>query len=245
MSELEKVRSFLDSMTYREEREGREAAAKGIYPFVTISRQTGAGGHTLAEALVAEMEKERGHSLFAGWQILDQELCKKIAEDPELKISMASLLSEEYRSEIEDMIDELTGLWSPQYKIIRKMFEMIRAFATFGKVIIVGRGGSCLTRGLPLGIHVRLVASLPSRIQRMMRLLNLPEKKAREVVGEQDRSRRKLLKDYFNRDIEDPLLYDVIWNTDTVPIPEIARTLVGLVREKAILVGSGPPGRIR
>jgi len=181
---LEDVKGFLDAVAYREGHPhppGRPA----YHPFVTISRQTGAGGHTLAHVLFQEMKKE-DDPLFQGWQVFDRELCEKLLEDPQLHISMQSLLTEEYRSEIEDAICSLLGGETPRHVVVKKVFETIRTLATFGRVIIVGRAGMCVTKGMPDGLHLRLVASEATRIKRMMSWLQVDEAQARQTVYKQD-----------------------------------------------------------
>ncbi|HXV28018.1 MAG TPA: cytidylate kinase-like family protein [bacterium] len=232
MSNIETVKSFADSMKYEEEKGAGLDLAKGRYPFVTISREAGAGGHTLAEALIEEMKKEKD-PLFQGWQMFDQELCKKVCEEPGLKVTLNFLLSFEYRSQIEDMMAEMIVGNSPQDIIFKKIFQIIRNLAGYGKVILVGRGSSCLTRELPQGIHVRLVAPLPIRIKRIMKVKNFTEAKAKDFIHEQDKSRQRLVKTFFNCDIENPLLYDIVWNTARVPTEEIARLLLGMIKERA------------
>ena len=233
MGNVHSVKSYMDSVEYDEKRCQCLNMSKGRNPFVTISRQTGAGGHTLAAAIVSEI-KARGKSpLLNGWQTFDQELCKMVCEEPGLSASMSLLLKSEYHSHIQDMLNQLIVGDSPQDKVIKKIFHLIRTLATFGRVIIVEHGSGCLTRNLSLGIHIRLVASLPSRIRRMMKLLNVTEKKAKEIISEQDKAREKLVKTFFNRNINDPLLYDAVWNTDTVPVEEIARSVVQLIEAKA------------
>jgi cytidylate kinase len=113
-----------------------------------------------------------------------------------------------------------------------EIFRTIRTLATVGKVIVVGRGGVCVTRDLPNGVHVRLVAPPSVRILRMMELLHLSANEARELVSRTDRSRAKLIKTYFSKDIRDPRLYDVTWNTDSVSIEEIAASVIGLISSR-------------
>lgn len=185
---------------------------KGRYPFITISRQTGAGGHRLANELITQMQKE-GEPLFRGWQVFDQEIWKKVLEDPKMKVSVKALMTEEYLSQLEDILFNLFERQTPQDVVIHRIFQLLRTLASYGKVILVGRAGACVTRSLPSGIHVRLVASEPNRANRMVRLLHVDEKEARRVMEECDRSRARLVRDYFKRDIADPLLYDVVWNT--------------------------------
>jgi cytidylate kinase len=187
----------------------------------------------LAEALLRQMRAVDGNPIFRDWQVMDQELCHKILENPHLKVSLDALLTEELHSEVEDIVNSLIGGYTPQSQVVIEIFNTIRKMATLGKVIIVGRGAVCLTRALPYGIHVRLVAPPSSRIRRMMELLHLSERDAGEVLARMDNSRAKLLKTYFNRDIRDPLLYDVTWNTDSVSIEEIASSIIGLIQSRA------------
>ncbi len=201
-------------------------------PFVTISRQTGAGGHAFARALLDEMGKE-DNPLFQGWQVFDRELCKKLMEDPTLHVSMQSLLTEEYRSEVEDAIFSLLGGETPRYTVVKKLFETIRMLGALGRVIIVGRVGMCVTRGLPGGVHIRLVASEATRVKRMVGLLQVSEKEAREMIYKHDRDRARLVRDHFSRDIHDPLLYDATWNTDAASFEDIAASVIALIKRRA------------
>lgn len=210
---------------------------KGAFPFVTISRQTGAGGHTLAEALVREMEAT-GSPLLRGWQILDQELCRKILEDAKLKVTMEELLTEKFVHEIRNYVDQLFKDAASQIAVFHEMARIIRTFATLGKVIVVGRAGSLLTQDLPLGIHVRLVAPKEDRIATMMRQFHLTRQEAERQVREHDQSRARLIQSYFyGRDINDPLLYNLVVNTRMTPVQTIAPLLVEWVRRIAEKAG--------
>lgn len=230
------IKRFLTTLSYLERKPGGASRPvpdirNGHRPFVTISRQTGAGGRRLAEALLKVMAREKS-PIFHGWQVCDKELCQRLVEDPALKVSMRALLTETYRSEIEDTIFLLLGGQTPQEIVLKRMFEAIRTLATFGEVIIIGRGGVCLTRDLPLGVHVRLVGSEPVRVQRMMELFGYDDKEARSAVKRQDLDRARLLREWFRRDIDDSLLYDATWNTDAVPFDVIASSIVALIKER-------------
>jgi hypothetical protein len=233
---LEDVSRFLDAVAYREGHP-RPPGGREAHPFVTISRQTGAGGHTLAHVLLQEMAQE-GAPLFRGWQVFDRELCEKLLEDPTLRVSMQSLLTEEYRTEVEDAIFSLLGGETPRDVVVKKVFETIRTLATLGRAIIVGRAGMCVTRGLPDGVHLRLVASEATRVKRMMGLLHAGEPEARAAVEKQDRDRARLIRDHCSRDIRDPLLYDAIWNTETVAFKVIAASVIALIKQRAHASGA-------
>jgi hypothetical protein len=225
---FKKIRSFLEAARYPEyPGSSRPDTKQGLHPFITISRQYGAGGHRLARELIEVFEKQDS-PLFHDWQIFDRELCEKLLSDKELNISIRALLSEEYYSEIESLIYSLLGEPRQKTLVYQKQFELIRTLATYGKVIIVGRGGCCITESLPLGIHIRLTAPLDTRAKHM-RIHGL-EAKAR--VLEKDRDRARLLKNQFHRDISDPTLYDCIFNTYRVSFSTIAETVVKMIEAK-------------
>jgi cytidylate kinase len=224
-----------------------EAGGGGPRPFVTISRQAGAGGTTLAEALVRAMDREGEGEIWAGWRVLDRAIAAGVARAPMLRVSMEEMMAERYRSGTVEYLTDLLGGGTPQAVILRKVFEIVREAARGGKVVIVGRAGACLTRALGTGVHLRLVASEDSRAGRMSRLLGVPLEEGRRIARAQDRERAALVRDHFGREIDDPLLYDAVWNTDEVPFDEIAAATIRLVRARAAArgplkeaIGAGP-----
>ncbi len=233
MTEIHKLASFVDSLHYREQTGPQIDPKKGCFPFVTISRQAGAGGNALAVALEEKIQKLHAEPLFRGWQLCGQELCQMVAQDPKLKDLVDTLRRTEYHSQAEDMLSQLIHGGSSQDLVVKKMFHLMRAFALHGKVIFVGRGSTLLTHDLPLGIHVRLVASMESRIKRMAPEFGPDEKNVRRVIEEKDKAKAELVKTFFHKDIHDPLLCDVRWNTDRVSIDEIADLLIVMIRRKA------------
>jgi len=233
VTEIHKLASFVDSLHYREKTGPQLDPKKGCFPFITISRQAGAGGQGLATLLAEEIQKLHHEPLFQGWQLCNQELCQMIAQDPALKSSVESLRHTEYHSHAEDMLAQLIYGGLSQDLVVKKMFHVMRVFALHGKVIFVGRGSTFLTHDLPLGIHVRLEAPLEVRVQRMMEGLHVDAKKARNVIEEKDKAKATLVKTYFHKDIRDPLNYDAVWNTARVTVEEIARILIDMVRARA------------
>jgi cytidylate kinase len=77
----------------------------------------------------------------------------------------------------------------------------------------VGRGAEVITSRLPFVFHVRLVAPLEKRIQHASQYYNLTDEDAAKMIKDADHARRRYLRRYFDADIDDPLLYDVVLNT--------------------------------
>lgn len=219
------IRQFL------RERRGEEFVAES-FPFVTLSREAGAGGHTLAREILRKLELVQPGAFSEEWEVFDHKLCAMIAEDEKLGVSFDQLLTEEYRSEVGQVVHELIEQRSKRYEVYTRVFEIVRMLATLGKCVIVGRAGMCVTADMPLGVHIRLVAPEPVRTKRMMKLLEVGEEEALRQLRQQDRDRERLVKDFFGKDINDPLLYDAEFNTERLAIPEIAEVVARMVVQR-------------
>jgi cytidylate kinase len=85
---------------------------------------------------------------------------------------------------------------------------------------------------MPQGIHIRLVAPKAHRVVWMMKRFKLGKEEASKTIDKQDSDRRKLIKLFFHRDIENPLLYDAVWNTEKVPLELITRATIDMILER-------------
>lgn len=216
---------------YLKSRQSEELVAEA-YPFVTISREAGAGGHTLARDILRKLDGRFPEEFCEGWEVFDQKLCAVIAQDNSIGMTFDALVQEEYRSEATQIIHDLVAQRASRYVAYKRMFEVVRLLATLGKCVIVGRGGMCVTADMPLGVNIRLVADLKTRIRNMAQLLECSEAKAETAVHQGDKDRKRLIHDFFGKDISDPLLYDATFNAERMAIPEIADLVVDMVKQK-------------
>ena len=209
----------------------------GGYPFLTISRQAGAGGHTLAETLLAKLDGHGYSDPCRGWKLFDRELCEEVSAQPDLHVSVQSLLTEDYRSEMADFLRQVMGRDTPQTVVYRRLFEIQRTLSTVGKVILVGRGASFATRNMRAGIRVRLTAPIEVRQDAMMRILDVDHEQATKAVARHDQERARFVKTLFNHDINDLTLYDEAWDTSKTSIDIIADAILERIKAKAEEVG--------
>jgi cytidylate kinase len=218
---------------YLMEKEDSDIVSHG-FPFVTISRQSGAGGHMLAKAVLSEMGKHaQTDELFHDWQVFDREVFALIAQDPELSDSFDAMITERYQTETQQIVHDLLNGRSRQYEMYKRIFEIVRILATLGKAIIIGRGGVCVTRNMPQGIHIRLIASKGTRIEAIMADHRCERKEAEKHLRNQDKERARLIKDYFSAHIDDPLLYDAVFNINKLPTRDLAAVIVQMIKLKA------------
>ncbi len=219
---VDKCVSFLESQFRPQKRPTGKSQAR---PAITISRTTGAGGHAVASPL-AEYLRMRvpGHLV---WTVFDENLVQKVLEDHRMQKYIAAFVEEGHKSMLQDSIEEWMGLHPGSWTVLQWTNAAVARLAQAGNVIMLGRGGMVITGKMENVFHVRLVGSLERRIERVKEIYGLDQKQAAAYIKKKDEGRRKYLKDNFDEDIDNPLLYHLTVNTDLAPYEETA----GLIGE--------------
>ena len=218
--------SFINSQLQAADKSGI-TVRKNVRRAVTISRQAGCGALVVAEKLARYLEKQTPES-NCPWTVFDRNLMEKVLEDHNLPTRLARLMPEDRVSQIEDILADVFEVHPPAQTIIRQTTETILKLAGLGSVILIGRGSTMITAGLPCVLHVRLVAPLEQRIQHACEFypdFNKTEDQARKFCLNEDRGRERYLKKYFNTDINDPLLYHLVINTGRVSYDDAAKLI--------------------
>ncbi|HTJ00257.1 MAG TPA: cytidylate kinase-like family protein [Dongiaceae bacterium] len=195
---------------------------------VTLSRQSGCGAHAVAEKL-AEYLQARMPLPDCAWTVFDRDLMERVLMDHHLPTRMAQYMPEDRISQIDDIMHDLFCLRPDSWTLVEQTAETILRLAELGGVIIVGRGANVITAKLPQLVHVRLVAPLEQRVAAMQHYEQLAPNQARERIAREDGGRRRYLKSYFDRDIDDPLLYHLVINTGLVSLETTAQMIGDLV----------------
>ncbi|MBA3848530.1 MAG: hypothetical protein C0502_00860 [Opitutus sp.] len=206
-------------------------ARQEIRPFVTLSREAGAGATTLGRELIPLLDREFRDPAHA-WVFLDRDLLTQALTHHQLPARLAEYLPEDRVSEIRAAIGELVGLHPSLWQLGQKVSEAILQLAHVGHVVFSGRAAHLVTRALPGGLHVRLVAPRDVRIARTATALKLSREKAEAHIDRQDEARRRFVRSNFDQDIEDPHSYDLVINTDRVSAASAARLVVAALRER-------------
>ena len=204
----------------------------GRFPFVTIGRQAGAGSREVADEIVRQVHGKLDATAGTGWEVFDQKLCEFIGDDTKASSALDALMTENYRSETSQFIGDMISGVSRQYASYKKIFEIVRSLALLGKVVLIGRGGAHVCKNMPLGVHIRLVASEETRVKKMAKLMGMDEKSALAKVRELEKGRARMAKTFFDRDINDPLCYHAVFNVDAGTPPEIAALIVEMLQQR-------------
>ncbi len=225
---LEQCLSFINCQLQPPHQSGTTYLNGGGYRAVTLSRQAGSGGHSVAEKL-RELLQARAPADACPWTIFDRNLVEKVLSDHKLPNRLARFMPEDRISGINDTMDELFGLHPPSWTLVRQTADTVLRLAELGNVILIGRGATIITNKLDGVFHVRLVGSLEQRVTHCQEIHQMSRKEALEFIHQTDLGRRRYLKKYFDKDIDDPLLYHLVINTELISFEEAARLIADAV----------------
>jgi len=196
---------------------------------IAISRETGAGGRTIAELVCQKLDAAEKTPTAHPWAVFDSSLAKQVLEDHQLPPNLEQFMTEDARLlPVEAIVEEVLGLHPSGWTLAQHTTKTILRLAGLGHAILVGRGANVITARLPNVFHVRLVAPLLTRIRHAAQFYHLGEAEAAKLVREQDHARRRYVRRYFNSEIDDPSMYDVTLNTGRLGFARTAEVIAQL-----------------
>lgn len=214
---------------------GPGGIVKAPGPFVTISRESGAGGSAVAHELLDRLNRDADASR---WAVYSANLIDEMLHTAGLPPRLARFLPEDRISEIDATIGEIIGLHPNLWTLIDKTNELIRRLARDGNAIFLGRGAVFATAGIPNGVHVRLVAPRGVRAERTARRLGEPLHAAAQHNARRDAARARYVRATFSARVTDPSEYDLVLNTAAVPAATSADIIAGFVRAHTAAVSA-------
>jgi cytidylate kinase len=111
---------------------------------------------------------------------------------------------------------------------VHHTMETILRLAELGNTVIYGRGSNIITGRLKHVVNVRLVGSMERRIPQAAEQYEVSLKEAKQLILKEDRGRKRYIKLHFGKDIDDPLLYDIVLNTDKLTDQAIVKIIADL-----------------
>jgi cytidylate kinase len=165
---------------------------------LTLARELGAGDTGFAPTLAAKL----------GPRVYDRDFLEQEA----VRLGVPE-------SELEKVDEQPAGMFerfrpgSLQHRYFAALGQLMTELANRGEVLLVGRGSSRFLRNDPRAFHVRLVATMPVRVRRVMEYRWLREAPARQLIAQSDSQRRRFYGSYFGADWSDPLEYHVTANS--------------------------------
>jgi CMP/dCMP kinase len=177
---------------------GESATGSTGHRVLTLARELGAGDTGFAPTLAARL----------GLRVYDRDLLEQEA----VRLGVPE-------AELEQIDEKPAGIFerfrpgSLYQRYIEALGQLMTDLGARGNVLLVGRGGSRFLREHPRAFHVRLVAAMPMRVQRVMEHRWLRRELATKLIAESDAQRRRFYADYFGADWSDPLEYLLTLNS--------------------------------
>jgi len=193
-----------------------------IHPYIAVSREAGAGGAEIATRVGRELD----------WEVLNRELLSYMAERYKLPRDML------------DCVDETTWNWMlevfgkwinrrvvTQSEYIVHLARLVLMAARHSSKVFVGRGAQFL---LPRdrGLTIYVIAPVKMRIKRILEVRHCSENEAKQFVRETDRGRRDFVQTYFNRNVDDEHVYDLVINREHIDLDAAAQLIVDQCRKR-------------
>lgn len=200
------------SWAMRESKARKNLLKKEKYPVITISREYGAGGKSLALELGKRI----------GFKIWDKELLSAIAEEAGADEKFMSSLDERRRKMIDDFLyGSFMGSELSNTQYFRSLLRVVHTIGEHGNSIIVGRGGNHIIKSSK-ALHVRLVLPFKDRIAAIAKSEGISKDQAEKVIIDRDKERNDFIQYYFKHDPTDPQEYDIVLNSGVFGIEKLA-----------------------
>jgi len=187
-------------------------------PIVTISHEIGAGGPEIGQQLADRM----------GYRYVDHELISDAARRYGLLEEKLSHLDESKPSLFERFDAETR-------RYITVIQTALYDFAEHDNVVLMGRGGQWLLRGIPHVLRVRVMAPFDVRVKRLGKKLAGPmgeqtnPRTVTELVRRDDAEKAGRMRYLYEVGITDPALYDLVINTEKLSVAAAVGLIGGVL----------------
>ena len=185
---------------------------------ITMTREMGSLGKDVAAGLADEM----------GLEVIHHEL---VEHDVAERMSMPE-------SDVHRFLEGTPSLlerWRVKGSALsRYTAEEIFTLAMKGDVLIRGWGATALLKRVPHVLRVRVCAPMAFRVDVMRERLGIDDPDvARREIERNDAAHTRIVRDMVSADWESPLSYDMVLNTERVPITDCVRQ-VRMLAESAV-----------
>jgi cytidylate kinase len=170
-------------------------------PVIAMTREMGSLGSTIAQEVARRL----------GYQFLRNDILRNAAR--EYRVREARLIGA-----VEEAPGLLERLRPPRFRYRSYLEAAVLAAALPDRVVLVGRWSTLFLRGIPHAIGVRVCAPFEVRTRRVMERYSVAQDEAARRTAAYDDGVRARMRQMFDVDWTDPLLYDLVVNTGAVRV---------------------------
>jgi len=186
---------------------------------ITISHKLGAGGPEIGMAVAGRL----------GFRYVDQEMI--------IDAARRYGVGEERLTQLDETKPSLFERFDAETRLYLTVLQTaLYDVAEGDNVVIMGRGGQYLLRGIPHALRTLVIAPFDLRVKRVMKKMPaqmgevVDAKTAAEIIRRNDAEKAGRMRYLYEVDWTDQELYDLVLNTEKLFIEAAVEVVLGLVR---------------
>jgi cytidylate kinase len=190
---------------------------------LTISHQMGAGGPEVGMSVAQRLS----------YRYVDQELL----QDAVRRYGLA----EEKLSHLDESKPSLFERFDAETRhYITILQTTLLEFAEVDNVVLMGRGGQWLLRGIPHVLRIRLIAPFEHRVRQWIKRSSdlareTPNQRAAaDFLRRDDAEKRGRMRYLYEVEVDEPTLYDIVVNTEKLPYDAIVDMIERAARHPSV-----------
>jgi cytidylate kinase len=160
-----------------------------------------------------------------GWEFADREIIAKASEQ-----------FGEDETDLRHSVEEKPRLWErfsdSQHRYKAYVEAIMLEMAARDNVVLAGRSSTIVLSQVPHVLRVRTTASERRRAERLQHELGLTHEAGLNYVRHSDHERAARVKFLYQVDVDDPLLYDLVLNTERLTAEKGAALIRETVRDE-------------
>ena len=227
------IQNFLSWQARHYSQQEQKEALPAVGPFFTVSREYGCEGIPLAQKLAERLNQSSPGP--TPWVVMGKEVIETIAKKEGAAAEFVDALSHTRRGYIRQTVEVLFGRRPTEYQAYEKLVEALLSLAQVGRVILVGRGSSIVCAGLERGIHLRLIAPLRWRAEKISRERGITTGEAEAIATREEKMRTGFVRDFTGKEVSDPHNYDFVFNNERNRVDVIVNMSMTATQNKDFL----------
>ena len=213
----------------REKERERSKVSKAVV--VTISREFGCPAKPITKELVSLINSTSKQK----WTYLSKEILGKSATELGIPPSEIKYFFKYHEQGIIDgILNTISKFYISDRKIYSAIEKAIKSIGNQGNVVIVGRGGAAICHNFSKALHIRLIAPLNWRVEKVMEYYNIGKKQAIEFIHDYDSKREKFMSHFWKEGLT-PSLFDVTYNCESFSKREIVQSIFHIMKERKLI----------
>ena len=187
-------------------------------PLITISQDYGSHGYYVAQRVAQELDLE-------------------LHDDVTLREAAARQgVTQEH---LDAMKEQVPGFFERHMGSMPEVYldvlqRVVYQVSSDNNGVIVGHGGQVLLRDFTCALHIRIITPAEKRVRYFIEEKGFDEEQARKIVSTKDEEARDFFRYAFKMDINDPLLYDLVINTEKIGIETAISHIIQLAQSNDI-----------